>query len=92
MRINSVIKSTFLVILLLILCIDISIVASSAEKREGDSCKATGFFHLAEIDGVWWFIDPDGEKFYSIGLLGVNPGQFFNGNFSQWVQETRGDS
>jgi hypothetical protein len=29
--------------------------------------KATGFFRVEEIDGVWWFIDPHGHLFLSTG-------------------------
>src|SRR5262249_8750413 len=29
--------------------------------------KATGFFRVEKIDGRWWFVDPDGHLFYSIG-------------------------
>jgi len=29
--------------------------------------KATGFFRVEQIDGKWWFIDPDGHQFLSIG-------------------------
>jgi hypothetical protein len=36
--------------------------------------KATGFFHVEQIDGRWWFVDPDGHLFYSTGLNGVGVG------------------
>jgi hypothetical protein len=29
--------------------------------------KATGFFRVEKIDGRWWFVDPDGHLFWSIG-------------------------
>jgi hypothetical protein len=29
--------------------------------------KATGFFHVEQIDGKWWFVDPDGHLFLSTG-------------------------
>jgi hypothetical protein len=35
--------------------------------------KATGFFRVQQIKGVWWFIDPDGHYFYSIGVNGMRP-------------------
>lgn len=31
------------------------------------TAKATGFFHVKERDGRWWFIDPLGRAFYAIG-------------------------
>jgi hypothetical protein len=36
--------------------------------------KATGFFHVEQINGRWWFVDPDGHLFYSTGLNGVGVG------------------
>ncbi len=36
--------------------------------------KATGFFRVEQIDGRWWFVDPDGHLFYSTGLNGVGTG------------------
>ncbi len=38
-----------------------------AERR----VEATGFFRVAQIDGVWWFIDPDGGRFLSKGVVSV---------------------
>jgi hypothetical protein len=31
------------------------------------STKATGFFRVEEIDGKWWFVDPEGHLFLSVG-------------------------
>ncbi|WP_322516856.1 agarase [Rhodopseudomonas palustris] len=33
---------------------------------------ATGFFRVEQIDGVWWFVDPDGGRFLSKGVTAVN--------------------
>lgn len=33
--------------------------------------KATGFFRVEQINGVWWFVDPDGHFFYSTGVNGI---------------------
>jgi hypothetical protein len=35
--------------------------------------KATGFFRVEQIDGVWWFVDPDGHLFLSTGANGMGP-------------------
>ncbi len=29
--------------------------------------RATGFFRVEKIDGKWWFVDPDGHLFLSVG-------------------------
>jgi hypothetical protein len=34
---------------------------------------ATGRFRVERIDGVWWFVDPDGHGFFSSGVNSVNP-------------------
>ncbi len=31
----------------------------------GTQAKATGFFRVEQIDGRWWFVDPDGHLFFS---------------------------
>jgi hypothetical protein len=33
--------------------------------------KATGFFRVQKIDGIWWLIDPDGHYFFSSGVNGT---------------------
>jgi len=33
----------------------------------GPKLEATGFFRVAEVDGRWWYVDPDGRVFWSIG-------------------------
>lgn len=33
----------------------------------GTSARATGFFRVEKIDGRWWFVDPEGHLFLSLG-------------------------
>jgi hypothetical protein len=35
--------------------------------------EATGFFRLERVDGRWWFVDPDGHLFLSVGVDVVRP-------------------
>lgn len=37
--------------------------------------KSNGFFRVEKRAGVWWFITPDGEKFFSNGVNVVDQGQ-----------------
>jgi len=37
--------------------------------------KATGFFHVEQIDGVWWFVDPHGHWFLSTSSNGIGAGR-----------------
>jgi hypothetical protein len=39
----------------------------------GTSAKATGFFRVEKVDGRWWFVDPDGHLFLSLGADVVRP-------------------
>ena len=34
---------------------------------------ATGFVHVKQMDGVWWFVGPDGKKFVSTGVNHIEP-------------------
>ena len=36
--------------------------------------KATGFFRVEQIDGRWWFVDPEGHHFLSTGINGTPGG------------------
>lgn len=36
--------------------------------------KVTGFFHVEQIDGKWWFVDPHGHLFLSTGSNGAGAG------------------
>jgi hypothetical protein len=37
------------------------------------TAKATGFFGLEKRDGRWWFVDPDGHLFLSLGADVIRP-------------------
>jgi len=39
----------------------------------GTKVKATGFFRVEQVDGRWWFIDPEGYLFFSTGSTGIGP-------------------
>jgi hypothetical protein len=36
--------------------------------------RASGFFRVEQVDGKWWFIDPDGHLFLSTGINGTGAG------------------
>jgi hypothetical protein len=40
----------------------------------GTQAKATGFFRVEQIAGKWWFVDPDGHYFLSVGVNGIGVG------------------
>ncbi len=37
--------------------------------------KATGFFRTEKVDGRWWFVDPQGYLFLSVGVDCIAPGR-----------------
>lgn len=37
----------------------------------GTKRQATGFFRVEQVDGRWWFIDPDGHQFFSTASNGI---------------------
>jgi hypothetical protein len=39
----------------------------------GTKTEATGFFRVEKKDGRWWFVDPDGHHFLSLGADVVRP-------------------
>ncbi len=55
--------------LFLSLVVLVSLLATLSSAKE----EATGFIYVKQIDGVWWFVDPDGEKFVSNGVNHIEP-------------------
>ena len=45
----------------------------AAALAAGFGAAATGYVRVEQIDGVWWFIGPDGEKFIIHGSVMVMP-------------------
>jgi len=41
---------------------------------DGPRFKATGQFYTKKIDGKWWFVDPEGYLFWSLGVTGAGSG------------------
>lgn len=42
--------------------------------------EGTGFFRVENIDGKWWFVDPQGYLFLSLGANGIGPNTYSNNN------------
>lgn len=40
----------------------------------GPKLEATGFFRVEKVDGKWWFVDPEGNLFWSLGVTGAGSG------------------
>ena len=50
-------------------------VTESAQQLIGQE----GFFRLAQADGVWWLVTPEGERFFSIGVNHIDPNLLLTG-------------
>jgi hypothetical protein len=42
--------------------------------KNGPKQEAKGFFYTKRFDGKWWFVDPDGYLFWSLGITGIGGG------------------
>lgn len=42
---------------------------------DGPQFEATGRFYTKKVDGKWWFVDPEGYLFWSLGVTGVGFGE-----------------
>ena len=47
--------------------------------------EATGFFHVAEVDGRWWFFTPNGHAFISAGINHVDYREDYSDEFVDFV-------
>lgn len=39
----------------------------------GEKLTATDFVRVEQVDGVWWFVGPDGDRFVSLGVNHLEP-------------------
>lgn len=58
-----------------------STVTNFGDKRSrfggligGPKLEATGFFRVEKVNGKWWFVDPEGDLFWSVGVNGASYG------------------
>jgi len=56
---------------LVLLAVGVAFAICPGWAAENPPVKTTGFFHAEKIDGRWWFIAPDGERFISKGVTTV---------------------
>ncbi|MDE7127353.1 MAG: hypothetical protein K2O58_05610, partial [Bacteroidales bacterium] len=56
---------------------DVSVAAFNYSRYGGymqRQVDATGYFRIEQIDGRWWFVDPEGYLFISVGVYCLNVG------------------
>jgi hypothetical protein len=57
---------------------DESLSSSTYGAFTGTKAEATGFFHTEKINNIWWFIDPEGQFFFSNGSNCIGSGSDFS--------------
>lgn len=48
-------------------------LSSITSCEADDKLEATGFVRVEQVDGVWWFVGPNGDRFVSLGVNHVEP-------------------
>ncbi len=61
---------------------------------DGPRREATGFFRVEKIDGKWWFVDPEGHLFWSVGVntAGTMPETRVTGREAYFPESVRGEA
>lgn len=64
--------------------------------KDGPKQEATGSFYIKKINGFWWFVDPDGNLWWSCGPLRVSASTamtFYKGRefCFEWLPPENGD-
>ncbi|MFB0515036.1 MAG: beta-galactosidase [Candidatus Neomarinimicrobiota bacterium] len=52
--------------------------------------KATGFYSVEQVDGVWWLVDPEGRLTWSIGIQSMGNILWENPTLSKLIEEQYG--
>jgi len=47
--------------------------------------EATGFFRVAQTQGRWFFVDPDGYPFWSLGVTGIRSSEYTPWHGREWM-------
>ncbi len=58
--------------------------------EEQPRVKATGFYRVEEVNGVWWLVNPGGELTWSIGIQSIGNILWENPTLSKLVEEKYG--
>ncbi len=56
------------------LSIIVAVGVLSAGAQDAAAARRSEFYRVAEVDGAWWFIAPDGNRFFSSGVNVVDVG------------------
>ena len=87
-------------IVLMLLIGTVSVEFSAQHPAKTTQLEAEGFFTLDQADGKWWFIDPEGNPFFSLGLNHIDPASLrypenihiwekkYHGSTTEWLEKS----
>ena len=58
-------------LLLIVVIVNLTAMSPRTFAVDSSSTRSNQFFHVARIDGRWWLISPDGQRFISKGVTTV---------------------
>ncbi|VGO15310.1 hypothetical protein PDESU_03892 [Pontiella desulfatans] len=59
-----------------------------AETDDGSVIGSVGYIHVEKLDGVWWLVNAEGERFVATGMNHVSPRiRFASYNKEHWIKE-----
>jgi len=61
-------------------------VATQADEVHGTE----GFYRTVKVDGTWWLLDPDNNKFFTIGINHIDPNFFLADEYAEGTLEKYG--
>lgn len=78
----------------------VSMETAAQEPAATTQVEAKGYFTLGQADKQWWFIAPDGNPFFSIGINHIDPASLrypenihiwdekYHGSTIEWIQKS----
>jgi hypothetical protein len=87
-------------IILTLFFTSVTVESIAQGKSKTTQINTEGFFTLGEVDSHWWFITPEGEPFFSIGINHIDPASLrypenihiweekYNGSTLEWIKKS----
>ena len=80
--------------------VPLTLALNSSRGAETTQSDARGFFTVERRDGRWWFIAPDGQRVFSLGVNHIDPATLryrenihlwrgkYGNSMKRWLQES----
>jgi len=79
-------KKLFCIIIMIIFLLNLIPIASS--NNQIDKNETRKYVTVENIDGIWWFVDSDGNKFFANGISNVIPSPYYYDEIELWADQT----